>query len=251
MIKTLLALFVLSSSVHASRYFDGIDDYVRFSTMSARGVDLLYFTSHTFTLSVWIKPVVTTGEHPILSKITDDVSSGYELYLDQNAGRIYFDAFVTGMYARTYGTAAISTSAWTHIAVIRSTFSTRILRNAVDVTSVDAVAGIPIFYTQIPRTLVGTDPWGGYFRGYIAEISVCGCIHTADEIRSLMHVRRFSFGEYKAITFLERTTASLFCYWPFDSPTIDLDYSGQGHNVQTIAGTTVSLDHPPIKALRR
>ena len=152
----------------SSMYFDGNGDY-----LSLAETVTLNFGSSDFTIEGWIYPVTTVGANrPIWSTGTNS-SNWMSLYLHTTAGRPEF-AIISGgsTIIDLFPSDVVSTNAWYHIAVTRSSSTFRMFLNGTLISSGTSSTAVPD-YTDSYR--VGYGRWNGdtgVYDGYINDLRI-------------------------------------------------------------------------------
>ena len=143
--------------------FDGVDDWV--TVADAASLDL----TSGMTLEAWVKPSTLGGWRTAILKETTG-GLAYALYGNDDVPRPASYVNVGGLDQSVPGTAALSTTDWTHLA---ATFDGATLRLYVNgaLTNSNAVAGQLITTTGALR-IGGNSVWGEYFAGLIDEVRV-------------------------------------------------------------------------------
>ncbi len=154
--------------------FDGVNDMVTVPDVSS--LDL----TSGMTLEAWVKPNAgsLSGWKTILLKESPG-GLAYALYGNQGVQRPGVEINASANYEST-GTAALSTTAWTHVA---ATYDGAILRFYVNGTqrSTRAASG-NILLSNGALRIGGNTVWGEWFNGGIDEVRVYAGVLTAAEI---------------------------------------------------------------------
>ena len=135
------------------------------------------------TLEAWVRPTaIDSSWRDIIFKGNDN----YYLMASSNNGSLPVGGIIAGgSYAESFGTSALSTDSWVHLA---STYDGSALRLYVNGTQVSSVAKSgTILTSDNPLQLGGDSIYGQYFSGLIDEIRIYNRALTASEIQSDMN----------------------------------------------------------------
>ena len=154
----------------ASMYFDGTGDYISFSDDASAHFSTLEMGSKDFTIEAWVYVNAHKNTNYIYS-----YSYPYQFTIDANGHlESYFnntDNFST--YITVQGSTSISTSTWTHVAVVRNAGTFTQFVNGVQdgtTTSTETLA-VPSNAGYNPR--IGDWGAGSYsFNGYLEDIRI-------------------------------------------------------------------------------
>ena len=135
------------------------------------------------TMEAWVRPSAGTGWRTVILK-ERPAGLAYALYSANGASRP--GAWITsgGDYSAS-GTAAVSTTAWTHLAVTYDGAALRLYVNGVLVKTTSNVPNI-VSSTGVLR-IGGNSVWGEYFAGLIDDVRVYSRALSAAEIVSDMN----------------------------------------------------------------
>ena len=152
-----------------SIYNDGTSDYLSISDS-----DDWDFGSGDFTIDFWIYPVDTGQWYEIINQGWTSGDDSFLIGIDfgsTNKLQFYYTTDGSTDIATGY-TGAISTTSWTHIAVVRNSTTIKTYRNGVEEVSYSA--GSDTIHNSSESLYVGLRETGGGFgaQGYIDEIRV-------------------------------------------------------------------------------
>jgi glucose/arabinose dehydrogenase len=135
--------------------------------------------SSSMTLEAWVNPsAVSSGWRDVIFKGNDDY---YLEATSTNASRPAGGAITGGSGGQAYGTSALQTGVWTHVAV---TYDGTALRFFVNGGQVSSVAKSGAIQTSTDSLTIGSDPiYGQYFQGSIDEVRVYNTALTAAQIQ--------------------------------------------------------------------
>ena len=142
-----------------SAYFDGSGDYLTFSPGST-----FAFGTGDFTVEFW----VNTGGNSSVGGVLDATSNGSYWAFRINGTTFFYQSAsgITNLTSVTVST--LDQSAWTHMAVVRLSGTTKIYANGVQVASVADSTN----YTATTTYQTGRDSDGNQYRGYFSNIRV-------------------------------------------------------------------------------
>jgi hypothetical protein len=154
--------------------FDGLDDVV--TVPAAASLDL----TSGMTLEAWVKPVAgsLSGWRTVVLKERPG-GLAYALYGNQGVQRPGGEIAASATYDAS-GTAALSTTAWTHVAATYDGASLRFYVNGAE-RSARAASG-NILVSNGALVIGGNSVWGEWFNGSIDEVRVYAGALTAAEI---------------------------------------------------------------------
>jgi len=136
------------------------------------------------TLEAWVNPTTlgTVWRTIIMKEQPSELV--YTLYGNTSTTRPSGNVYVGGE-VETRGTAALTTNAWTHLAVTYDGSTLRLFVNGVEASN-KAISGSMQVSTGVLR-IGGNGIWGEYFSGLIDEVRVYNRALTAGEIQSDMN----------------------------------------------------------------
>ena len=140
--------------------FDGMDDWV--TVADAASLDL----TGPMTLEAWVRPDTTQGWRTVLLK--EDGSGdelAYALYGSSAGGPSGWTRSATA-----WGTQAVPTNAWTHLAYTYDGSTARLFVDGVETTVNNVTATAPD--TSRPLRIGGNAMWSEFFDGLIDEVRV-------------------------------------------------------------------------------
>jgi hypothetical protein len=135
------------------------------------------------TLEAWVAPTTTSGWRTVLAK---EQSGGltYGLYSSSdNAGKPSVDVF-TKSEIPTYGSAALPTGTWAHLAATYNGSTVTLFVNG-NAVSTKAVTGSMVTSWGALR-IGGTSVWGEWFKGKVDEVRIYNAALTATQIKADM-----------------------------------------------------------------
>ena len=158
--------------------FDGVNDLV--SIADAPSIDL----TSGMTIEAWINPTALSGWRTVAMK---EMPGGldYSLYAS-NGSRPAGYANTTGstMYVSAAGPSALTTGAWTHLAVTYGGGTLRLYVNGVQVASQTGSGTIRTSTAAL--TIGGNNVWSEWFAGLIDEVRIYNRALTQAEIQAGM-----------------------------------------------------------------
>jgi hypothetical protein len=157
--------------------FDGVDDRVTVADHALLDVTRL-------TVSAWIRPTVRTPWMTVVMKETPD-NLAYALYANNDASRPAGEVLVSGVIRIATGTAAVSTTAWTHLAYTYDGANMRMYVNGVLVRTVARTGNITV--STGPLRIGGNEVWGEFFTGLIDDVRVYNRALTLAEVQADMN----------------------------------------------------------------
>jgi len=159
--------------------FDGVNDWV--TVNDANALDL----TTAMTLEAWVFPTVTpSGWRTIIAK----EASGrlcYYVHAGTDNGNRPATGVRIGPDRVLYGTAALTTNTWTHLAATYDGQQQRLYVNGVQVAS-RSQTGATLTSTGALR-IGGNGPYGEFFAGRIDEVRIYNRVLTATEIQADMN----------------------------------------------------------------
>lgn len=156
--------------------FDGVNDWV-----SVADADTLDLTSG-MTLEAWVKPATASGWRTIVMK-EQTTGLAYGLYGNTDTNRPAVHAY-TSSEQDTRGTAALSTTAWTHLAATYDGATLRLYVNGVSVSSRALTGAMRV--TTAPLRIGGNNVWGEWFSGLVDEVRVYNRALSVAEVQADM-----------------------------------------------------------------
>jgi hypothetical protein len=155
--------------------FDGVNDMVTINDTAA--LDL----TTGMTLQAWVLPSTVSSWRTVMLK---ERSGGlaYALYTSGDGTRP--SAYVAPNDTNVIGTAALSTTAWSHVAVTYDGTTMRLFVNGNQVAS--RALSTPITTSTGALRIGGNSVWGEYFQGRIDEVRIYNRALTAAEIQADM-----------------------------------------------------------------
>jgi hypothetical protein len=157
--------------------FDGVDDWVTVNDHALLDVTRL-------TVSAWVKPTVRTPWMTVVMKETPD-GLAYALYANNDVSRPAGEILVNGVIRVAQGTAAVATTAWTHLAYTFDGANMRMYVNGVLVRTVARAGNIAV--STGPLRIGGNGPWGEHFNGLIDDVRVYNRALTLAEVQADMN----------------------------------------------------------------
>lgn len=154
--------------------FDGTNDYV--TVPDAASLDL----GSSMTLEAWVRPTASSGWRTVLLKETP-TSLAYSLYSASGTNRpsVWIDG------TSSVGSAALTTSAWSHVAATYNGSRLRVYVNGV--LRADRAVTTPVPVSTGPLKIGGNAVWGEWFAGQIDEVRMYDRVLTAAEIAADMN----------------------------------------------------------------
>ena len=157
--------------------FDGINDLV--SINDAPSLDL----TTGMTLEAWVKPSTVSGWRTVvLKEIPGNLA--YAMFANQSAQRPGAEIRVGSTTYNSSGTAALSTTAWTHLAVTYDGSILRFYVNGAQAGSRSVSGGMVT--SSSPLRIGGNLIWGEYFRGQIDDVRIYNGALTPSQIQADM-----------------------------------------------------------------
>jgi hypothetical protein len=159
--------------------FDGVNDWV--AVPDADSLDL----TTGMTLEAWVKPTALTTWRTVLMK---ESASGlaYGLYGNTDTSRPSLNVHSTGGTEQDIrGTAALSTSAWTHLGATYDGATLRLYVNGTQVATKAFTSALAV--TASPLRVGGNAIWGEWFTGLIDEVRVYNRALSATEVATDMN----------------------------------------------------------------
>jgi hypothetical protein len=153
--------------------FDGTNDYV--TVPDSASLDL----GSTMTMEAWVRPTASSGWRTVLLK-ESPTDLAYALYSASGTNRP--SVWVDG--ASSVGTAALTTSAWSHVAATYNGSRLRIYVNGTLRTDKAVTSPVPV--TSGPLKIGGNAIWGEWFAGQVDEVRIYDRALTAAEITADM-----------------------------------------------------------------
>lgn len=151
--------------------FNGTTNWV--TVPDAAALDL----TTAMTVEAWVKPTTVAGWSTVLMK--EDLSDlAYGLYAGSTGA-----SRPNGWFGQQgiYGPAAISTTAWTHLALVKDATTLRLYVNGTLVATTPSTLSAPV--TARSLRIGGNAVWPGeFFKGLIDEVRVYGRALTAAEV---------------------------------------------------------------------
>ena len=134
------------------------------------------------TLEAWVNPTtVNSAWRDVIEKGNDNY---YLMGTSTPSSRPAGGGIIGGSYGEAFGTAAMPTNTWVHLAV---TYDGAAVRLYVNGTQVSSVAKTGSILTSTSPLTIGSDPfYGQYFRGMIDEVRVYNIALTATQIQADM-----------------------------------------------------------------
>ena len=131
------------------------------------------------TLEAWVNPTtVTSSWRDVIQKGDDNY---YLMATSTNSSRPAGGGIIGGSFAPAYGTAALATNTWSHLAVSYDGAAVRLYLNGTQVSSVAKTGSI---LTSTSPLTIGSDPfYGQYFSGMIDDVRVYNAALTAARSR--------------------------------------------------------------------
>ncbi len=157
--------------------FDGVNDWVTVNDHTLLDITRM-------TLSAWVRPSVNTPWTTVIMKETPG-GLGYALYANDDASRPAGYVQIGGVDRPVTGTAAVSTAAWTHLAVTYDGANMRMYVNGALVRTV-AQTGTPVASAE-PLRIGGNASWGEYFTGLIDDVRIYNRALTQAEVQGDMN----------------------------------------------------------------
>ena len=134
------------------------------------------------TLEAWVYPTtVTNSWRDVIQKGDDNY---YLMATSTNSSRPAGGGIIGGSFAPAYGTAALATNTWSHLAVSYDGAAVRLYLNGTQVSSVAKTGSI---LTSTSPLTIGSDPfYGQYFSGMIDDVRVYNAPLTSSQIQADM-----------------------------------------------------------------
>ena len=134
------------------------------------------------TLEAWVNPTtVNSAWRDVIEKGNDNY---YLMGTSTPSSRPAGGGIIGGSYGEAFGTAAMPTNTWVHLAVTYDGAAVRLYVNGTQVSSVAKTGNI---LTSTSPLTIGSDPfYGQYFRGMIDEVRVYNIALTATQIQADM-----------------------------------------------------------------
>jgi hypothetical protein len=154
----------------------------RVTVADANDLDL----STSWTLMAWEITTTNSGWHPIMLKEGNAANSEAYLFygLPPNGGW-YVDTTTTEPRVQPSGT--ISTTAWTHVALVRTPTTLSYWVNGAQLGSAVTVTTASTVATTGPLTIGGHTDWNGeWFSGKIDDVRIYGAALTSTQIATAM-----------------------------------------------------------------
>jgi glucose/arabinose dehydrogenase len=158
--------------------FDGLNDLV--SIADAPSIDL----TSGMTIEAWVNPAALSGWRTVAMKEMPD-GLDYALYASNGprpAG--YLNTTGSTMYVSATGPSALTTGAWSHLAVTFGGGTLRLYVNGVQVASQTGSGTIRT--SASPLTIGGNSVWSEWFVGLIDEVRIYNRALTQAEIQAGM-----------------------------------------------------------------
>ena len=138
--------------------------------------------STAMTLEAWVNPAsVTSDWRDVIYKGNDNYYLGATT---SSSGKPAAGSIIGGSYAEAYGTSALATGAWTHLAMTYDGTAVRLFVNGTQVAST-AKTGTIASSTN-PLQIGGDSIYGQFFSGLIDEVRIYNVALTATQIQADM-----------------------------------------------------------------
>ena len=159
------------ANIGESMYFDGTGDYLTTPSVSFQN---FAFNTGDFTMEAWIYPTVFSGDKVIISSF-QTWSTSVNFFFGTRAGTPNVLIFRAGdsLPISLIGNTALNVNQWAHVAVSRSSGTTRIFVNGVVQTATHT--GTVNISATVRPVMIGSDDAGApaeLFVGYISDLRV-------------------------------------------------------------------------------
>lgn len=176
MVKILLILLLLCSPVWAGVDFDGVDDELTFTSTDTTGDHSIYVVAYMDD---------ATGDYCVVSD--SSANSGFRLWWRTANGISYSKGAIIDVSSSIAWTAG----KWVAIVVTNDvseangiTFYYREMDSSTVTTEAEDSAGAP--NSNDGTGQIGTNVWGEFFPGVIAEVGIWNALLTAGEVNQLI-----------------------------------------------------------------
>jgi len=231
--RSILSLGSSFENLRSTEY-DGIDDYVDCGT----GIGDSQGVISNFSVSMWIKPSITSG-NDLFFNVGSFSNSFGQISIQLQGNRLYFKL---NNGTRTYYVAYTNTTNWEHIAFVydgSNSANTKLyINNVVQSTSAGGVYPSSLDLTGL-KTIIGAGYSTSYtYSGLLDEVSYFNSTLSATDINTI-----YNSGVPNNLNDL---TAPPLSWWRFEeeSGTTAIDSGSGGNNGTLINGVVRSTDVP-------